>query len=153
MKIRGLIDEDFVNYKLPSMSIQFPFCSFKCGKENCQNYPARNNPIYSVQEEYIAYRYYTNKLTKAIVFNGFEPFDSGEEIFQLIKAIRKLCDDDIVIYTGYNKEELTELMPLLTNYSNIIIKYGRYMPDLESKYDSVLGVHLSSSNQYAEKIS
>ena len=40
MKIKGLISEDFVNYKKPSMTIMFPYCiGFKCGAEYCQNSP------------------------------------------------------------------------------------------------------------------
>jgi len=30
MKLKFLIDEDFVNYKEPSMFIGFPNCTFKC---------------------------------------------------------------------------------------------------------------------------
>ena len=32
MIIKGLIDEDFINYKKPSMVIEFPYCNFKCDK-------------------------------------------------------------------------------------------------------------------------
>ena len=41
MKIKGIIAEDFVNYKKPSMFIGFPTCTWKCEKEcgieMCQN--------------------------------------------------------------------------------------------------------------------
>ena len=41
MIIKGIIDEDFVNYKKPAMVIEFPYCDFKCDKEYgkpiCQN--------------------------------------------------------------------------------------------------------------------
>ena len=33
MKITGLIEEDFVNYKVPSLFIGTSKCSFKCDKE------------------------------------------------------------------------------------------------------------------------
>jgi len=33
MKIVNLIDEDFCQYKKPSMFIGMPKCSFKCDKE------------------------------------------------------------------------------------------------------------------------
>ena len=36
---------------------------------------------------------------------------------------------------------------------NIIIKYGRFIPDQQPHYDEILGVNLASSNQGAEKIS
>ena len=41
MVIKQLLDEDFVNYKKPSMFIGFPSCTWKCdrecGKKVCQN--------------------------------------------------------------------------------------------------------------------
>jgi hypothetical protein len=33
MVIKGIVDEDFVNYKKPSMFIIMPYCDFKCDKE------------------------------------------------------------------------------------------------------------------------
>ena len=44
-------------------------------------------------------------------------------------------------------------LTILKNYDNIIIKYGRYIPNQPSRYDSILGVTLASDNQYAERIS
>jgi hypothetical protein len=41
----------------------------------------------------------------------------------------------------------------LQQIPNIIIKYGRYIPNQASHYDNVLGVYLASNNQFAEKIS
>ena len=67
----------------------------------------------------------------------------------------------IVIYTGYTKEELEKSPQYpLTNLrlyvkshkANIIIKYGRFIPDQESHYDEILGVMLASPNQYAERL-
>ncbi len=41
MVIKGIIDEDLINYKKPCMVIEMPFCNFKCDKECglqvCQN--------------------------------------------------------------------------------------------------------------------
>ena len=41
MKLKGIIFEDFINYKKPSMILEFPYCDFKCDKECgeqvCQN--------------------------------------------------------------------------------------------------------------------
>ena len=38
-------------------------------------------------------------------------------------------------------------------YSNIIIKFGRFIPNREPHFDEVLGVNLASNNQYAKRIS
>ena len=42
---------------------------------------------------------------------------------------------------------------MLYDYKNIIIKYGRYIPNQTPHRDEVLGVNLASDNQYAERIS
>ena len=45
MKIKNIIEEDFVNYKVPSMFISTSQCDFKCdrecGKNVCQNFISR----------------------------------------------------------------------------------------------------------------
>lgn len=61
--------------------------------------------------------------------------------------------DDIVIYTGYTMDELSSYIPILQQYPNIIIKFGRYVPNSIPIYDDILGVTLASNNQYAVKIS
>ena len=39
------------------------------------------------------------------------------------------------------------------NFNNIIVKFGRFIPNQESHYDEILEVNLASPNQYARKIS
>lgn len=158
MKILGIIDEDFINYKKASMVIEFPYCSFKCdkecGKPVCQNSVLANEPVIEIDAKKIVERYLQNPITEAIVFQGLEPFDSCEDMYDLIIEIRRRTDDDIVIYTGYSYREIYRYTDKLGHiFPNIIIKYGRYIPDVEPHYDPVLGVNLASDNQYAEKIS
>lgn len=42
---------------------------------------------------------------------------------------------------------------ILKQFSNIVLKTGRYIPGHEKHYDEVLGVYLASNNQQAERIS
>ena len=158
MKIKGVITEDWVNYKKPSMTIEMPYCSFKCdkecGKQVCQNSTLANTPNQDIPVSKIVDLYMKNDITQAIVFQGLEPFDSWEELISAIGSFRQKTKDDIVIYTGYTKEESLFWTTFLKGlYENIIIKYGRYIPDEKSHYDEVLGVKLASPNQFAEKIS
>lgn len=67
--------------------------------------------------------------------------------------MRVSTQDDIVIYTGYCKEEITEYIGKLKIFPNIIIKFGRFIPNQEKHYDEVLGIYLAFDNQYAERIS
>jgi len=158
MIIKGIIDEDFVNYKKPAMVIEFPYCDFKCdkecGKSICQNSSLVNEPNIEISFNNICSRYLFNPITEALIFQGLEPLDSPSDVYNLIFTLRKRfnCYDDIVIYTGYNRDEIIPLISKLRLFKNIIIKYGRYIPDQESHYDEVLGVNLASDNQYAERL-
>lgn len=177
MLVKGIIDTDIVNYKKISMTIEFPFCSFKCDKECgravCQNSPLANESNIEIPCETIIERYLDNSLTEAIVFQGLEPLDSLKDVFDFIVTLRGRyrCNDDVVIYTGYTKEEvdmftLSSMYPfmngtctgnikitkMLKSTGNIIIKYGRYIPDQKPHYDEVLGINLASDNQYAERL-
>lgn len=138
------------------MFIIFPYCSFKCDKEAgtqvCQNMALAKEPIIDYPVENIVENYLNNPITSSIVLGGLEPFDSEEELFKLVAAVRKKTNDDIVIYTGYNKSEIKDKINRLKKFKNIIVKFGRFIPNRESRYDEILGVTLSSDNQYAEKI-
>lgn len=157
MQIKFLVDEDFVNYKKPSMFIGFPHCTFKCDKEYgqpiCQNSALAKQPNMEVNIDEIVKRYVSNPITEAIVMGGLEPIDSWFDLYDLINLFRQYTDDDIVIYTGYKEEELSLNLLLLEVFPNIIIKFGRFVPNSCARFDEILGVELQSDNQYAKVIS
>lgn len=171
IKLKGLVDEDVVNYRKTSMFLIFPNCDFKCEKECgravCQNSSLAKAPILNYDDKEIIKRYIDNPLTHAIVIGGLEPFysiTSMEQVCALVSLLRDDydCLDDVVIYTGYTEAELTGekeglsitqqyLFQNLTEIPNIVIKFGRYRPDDVSHYDSILGLNLASLNQYAKR--
>ena len=55
------------------------------------------------------------------------------------------------LYTGYYFEEVPEWIQRLATYGNVIVKFGRYIPNQKHIFDEVLGVELASDNQYAER--
>ena len=157
MRLKGIIDCDFTNYKEPVLTLEFPYCDFKCDKLNgqpvCQNSALLNEPNIEITGEQIWKIYQENPLTKGFCCQGLEPFCSLMDLIEFIKFIRinKQCNDPIIIYTGFNPgEDPTEYF--VRKYSNIIIKWGRYILGDEPHYDEILGVNLASNNQYAEKI-
>ena len=110
IRLKGMVMEDFVNYKVPSMFLITSICDWKCCKEAnidisiCQNQSLTKQPTKTYSYESIYQAYVNNPITKAIVIGGLEPFDQFEEIFQLILYFRAQgCDDMFVIYTRYNK--------------------------------------------------
>lgn len=167
MKIKGIIDEDFTNYKKPSMFIATNSCSFKCdkecGKPVCQNSELAKAPNIEIEAIDLVARYFTNPITEAIVFGGLEPFDSFGDICEFLSLIAASCSSslnfeipDIIIYTGYYPEEIQDKLQILkifnTVIKNIIIKFGRFIPDKPHKYDELLGVELASDNQFAKRL-
>ena len=157
MIIKQLLDEDFVNYKKPSMFIGFPSCSWKCYKEYgmqvCQNSALASSPRKNIGFKTIVNRYINNPITSSVVCGGLEPFDTWDDLYGLVTYLRVSTQDDIVVYTGYYKKEIEVYIDELKVFPNIIIKFGRYIPGCAKHYDEVLGVYLASDNQYAERIS
>lgn len=161
MIVKGIVDEDYSNYKKCSMFIIFPYCSLKCDKENgnnfCQNSSLMQEPDIEISTDSICRRYLSNPLSKAMVLGGLEPFDSPDDVINLISTLRVkyCCNDDIVIYTGYTEKELSQncqAFRTLNYYNPIIIKFGRFRPNQKSHHDDLLGVDLMNDEQYAKMV-
>ena len=133
-------------------------CDWKCLKElnldisMCQNSQIAQQKNIEVSIESIINRYLNNPITQAVVIGGLEPMLQFEEVLEFIKHFRQRSNDDIVIYTGYYPEEIKDKIEQLKQYKNIIIKFGRYIPNREKRFDEILGVCLASDNQFAVKI-
>lgn len=157
--LKEIVDENFQDYKKTSMFLAFPKCDFKCFKElglpitMCQNFETLKMTNFMIKIEDILERYVRNPISEAIVLGGLEPFMSFSEVINLISYFRTHdCNDDFVIYTGYRKDEILGEIDQLKKFKNIIIKFGRYIPNSRKIFDETLGVYLSSKNQYAEEV-
>lgn len=157
MKIKNIIEEDFVNYKVPSMFIATSRCDFKCdrecGKNVCQNSPLATAPVFEIDDAKLIKRYLNNDITEAVVIGGLEGFDTFDDMYAFIWRFRQICFDPIVIYTGYYPSEIKDKLKKLFKFNNIIVKFGRFIPNDKPRYDEVLGITLASSNQFAQDIS
>ena len=159
MEIKGVIEEDFLNYKEPSMFILFPYCDWKCcteaGNNICQNLPLAKQPNIEVKPEALVDKFMNNDITKAVVCGGLEPLYQASwlDLYRFIKLLREKTNAPVVIYTGYRNDEVEYEVDMLKKFPNIIIKFGRFIPNQEPHFDPLLGVQLASLNQYATKIS
>lgn len=157
--IKDIMMENFQDYKKTSMFIATCGCTFKCLKELnmdisiCQNCSIAKQPNISIKISRLVELYLNNHVTEAVVIGGLEPLLQFNEILSYISHLRRYTNDDCVIYTGYYENEILDYIDILSQYPNIIIKFGRYVPEQEPCYDKVLGVTLASNNQYAIKIS
>lgn len=159
IRLKNIIDEVFQDYKLPAMMLVTCFCDWKCFNNDesksfiCQNNEIIKDNILTIYNEKIIHRYLKNDITKSIIIAGLEPFLQFNELVEFIDDFRKISKDDIVVYTGYEYNEVEEQINIIKKYSNIVIKFGRFIPNTNSIYDHTLGIYLSSDNQYAIKIS
>lgn len=121
----------------------------------CQNSSLASEKPVNISDETLIKRYMANPITKAIVFAGLEPFDQYDEVLSFLEKLRNVyrCSDTVVIYTGYTEEEIGERVQNLMAFGNIIVKFGRFVPNQDRRFDDVLGVYLASPNQYAKTIS
>ena len=160
IRLKGVIMEDFVNYKVPSMFLITSYCNWKCCKEAniditvCQNQSLAKQDVKEFNYETLLKAYQKNNISQAIVVGGLEPFEQSDELIELVKYFRdNKCTDTFIIYTGYYPNEIQSQIDKLKPLGNIIIKFGRYIPNHNPHYDDVLGVNLASDNQYGEMIS
>ena len=159
MKVKTVVNERFQDYKKPSLFVATALCDWKCCSDvgrkpaMCQNSPIAQLPTIDIPNEEIFRRYISDPITQAIVIGGLEPLLQEEEVLSLVEYFRSHdCMDDIVIYTGYYRHEVLPFIDKLCVFENIIVKFGRFIPYKNKRYDAVLGVDLASDNQYAERI-
>ncbi|MEG1620822.1 MAG: 4Fe-4S cluster-binding domain-containing protein [Oscillospiraceae bacterium] len=160
MRIKDIVDEDFINYNTPSMFIALGECNWKCCIEaniptaTCQNSKLAKQKNIEISESIIFERYVANKITHSIVIGGLETMTMFSDIVSLISYFRRNnVDDYFVIFTGYYENEILEQISELAKFKNIIVKFGRYKPNQIPHLDKILGVNLVSDNQYAKTIS
>lgn len=79
--------------------------------------------------------------------------DQLDELVAFITEFRKVESADIVIYTGYNEDEIADQVKQLVQFKDIYIKFGRFVFNGKPRFDEVLGVKLASDNQYGKKVS
>ena len=156
LEVRFIKDECFQDYKLPCMLIGMCWCDWKCFtgcEENlCQNIGLTESEILCFDIEYLVKRYLDNPITSAVVFGGLEPLFQFNQVLEFIDCLRRVCDDDVVIYTGYYPHEIVDKIRLLSKYNNIYMKCGRFIPNSNKKFDEILGVTLNSDNQFGMRV-
>lgn len=157
IRLKGVITTDFINGGPShiSMTLEFPFCDFKCGVDRCQNAGLVNMDTMTYDIDTILGLYQRTTLTDVIVLQGLEPLhpDSIDEAMDFCERARMVTNDPIIIYTGYTEAEVRSMYPgqmsRLHDLTGVVMKVGRYNPDLLPKYDPILGLTLASSNQHS----
>lgn len=164
MKILNVNPDDYVNYNDgsgdPSLFVGIGTCRWKCCKEAgvdisvCQNSELAKSQRISMSAKDFCDKYMTDSIGSVVV-GGLEPFDDCRSLFEFMGEFSKrLTGFDFVIYTGYREDEIGEsiwsLLRENIGQNRLIIKFGRFVPGQTPHKDEVLGVELSSDNQYGK---
>lgn len=138
------------NYKKISMYLPLGnSCIWKC--KDCFNKHYKNmkkEDLLETTTDDIIEEYLANPFVEALIISGLEPFDNFDQIYKFIMDFREVLDHDIVIYSGYEKREVNDLLVQLYPFDNIIYKFGRYKPSLPPVFNDDLKITLASENQY-----
>ena len=160
MIVKLVKQDDFVQYKKPCVVVCFPNCTWKCCTEAgiptsvCQNQEMCGLKDIDITPEDVYNLYKESLFAESICCSGLEPMLQFDDVLSLLKYFREHdCNADFVVYTGYYRNEIEDKIEQLAKYKNVIVKFGRYVPNQARHYDEVLGVWLASDNQYAERIS
>ena len=157
IQVRNIKFEDNDGYTIPCMVLDMPYCNPKYNNSNdvCDTYPYSNDILININIDNIIYNYNNNPNTKAIIFQGLEPFYRDMDVFDISKknpngfidnfsdilyAIKLLrvdykCNDSIIIHTGYTRDTCSSkgFLKQLQEYNNITITYGKYVSSKPGK--------------------
>jgi hypothetical protein len=164
-KLMKLLSEPVIvynDYKLNALYIPIGVtCDFKCVKEakakglefmECHNHEFINKEKYEMSTDEVLTKIQGNPFIECIILSGLEPMDCFKSVSDFISEFREKSDMEIVIFTGYYANEVTDKLKTLKRYDNITFKFGRYDPSAKPRYDEVGKVTLISGNQYFSKL-
>lgn len=151
----GVLDyaEVFQDYKDSAILFSAIDCDWKCCREYGQSI-CQNQKMHGQREVILPFsrvlETICNSYTDAVIFGGLEPMLQADELVQCIEYLRQQgMSRPIIIYTGYYPHEInTDTLIRLAN-CHVIMKFGRYDPSYEPKFDDILGITLASGNQFS----
>jgi pyruvate-formate lyase-activating enzyme len=133
-------------------------CDWKCLKEQnlplstCQNSHTCDIGNKEIELKELVARFNDNVLSECVIWAGLEPMLQFEEMLCFINEFRKTNNEEVIIFTGYYPEELKWHIEKLKSFSNLIIKFGRYIKNSKPIRDNLLKIELVSENQFSKRI-
>ncbi|RUM60821.1 MAG: radical SAM protein [Persephonella sp.] len=113
------------------IGLWFQGCSIRC-KGCMSKYTWEFDEKYKTDVEDVLKEIFSFNVKK-ITISGGEPFDQSEALEYILKKLKKNNFNDILVYTGYEYDELIKKYKNILDYIDVLIA-GRFIEGLESKY-------------------
>ena len=113
------------------IGLWFQGCSIRC-KGCMSKYTWDFDEKYKTNVEDVLKEIFSFNVKK-ITISGGEPFDQSEALEYILKKLKENNFDDILVYTGYEYDELTKKYKNILDYIDVLIA-GRFIEGLESNY-------------------
>lgn len=136
IRIAGIVDDSIVDGPGIRLTVFFQGCLHNC--DGCHNPTTHDiNGGYLVSVDEIISKILSNPLLSGVTFSGGEPLLQIDNCINLAKKIKEM-NLNIILYTGYNFEEIIKLQngKELLKYIDYVIdgKYIKEKRSLELKY-------------------
>ena len=128
---------NFIHYPVYTLGIGkrigvwFQGCSIKC-KGCMSKYTWEFNEKYKKDVDEVI-KEITSYPVKRITISGGEPFDQPKGLKYLLKELKEKGFEDILVYTGYEYDEIKDKYKDIFQYIDVLIT-GRFIEGLESDY-------------------
>ena len=113
------------------IGVWFQGCSIKC-KGCMSKYTWEFKEDYKVDIDNVLNEVLSYP-SKRITISGGEPFDQPVALEYILKKLKSEGFEDILVYTGYEFEEIKEKYKDIIKYIDVLIS-GRFIEGLESQY-------------------
>ncbi len=113
------------------IGLWFQGCSIRC-KGCMSKYTWNFDEKYKTNVEDVLKEIFSFNVKK-ITISGGEPFDQSEALEYILKKLKENNFDDILVYTGYEYDELAKKYKNILDYIDVLIA-GRFIEGLESNY-------------------
>lgn len=109
-------------------------CSHKCkGCYNKSTWNPMNGQEFTSETLETLLEYLDKPYIKGLTLSGGDPLYPGniDEIYNIVKTVKKMTGKDIWLWTGYKLSEIPEKATKILEYIDVIVD-GKYIEDLKT---------------------
>jgi len=128
-------------------------CALDCniGCKGCFNQSLKEAPIFYKKADEIMDEIMSNPFNEGVILAGLEWSLQPTELLALVKSatVRNM---PVIVYTGHDINTFLRRVPLIKQFTEVLVKYGAYDESKLSLTHEAYGIKLASTNQHIDSI-